>query len=121
MATARSPRTALTIVLALFLATLIFFATPAAASTGNFGSRVLAADTDFNPQYAALGTTPTLCWRDTGTTASVLDVGDVAYINADGAGTIVATFDVRITTGGSLTAGTMVGSGDTDTGLPFSA
>src|SRR5688572_3736465 len=89
----------------------------AAISTGNLGSKVTTSTTDFNPQYAATPATPTICSRDTGVAADVTD--DLYYLNIDGAGTVVAAFDLRLTTAESRQAGTFVGTSDSDLGQTF--
>lgn len=105
---------------AVILLTALVAALPAGAITyGAYGSRVLAAGTDFNPTYGA-GTLAgaTICARDTGVLTTTSD--DLYYLNADGAGTTVAPFDLRLTTADGRTAGTLVSPGDTDVSQTFS-
>lgn len=87
-----------------------------AVSFGAMGSKVLGASTDFNPTYsAALVAGATVCSRDVDATGTA---GDLYYLNVDGAGTVVAAFDIRLTTAESRPLG-LVGSADTDVGQTF--
>lgn len=87
-----------------------------AVSYGNYGTKVLAASPDFNPTYATLAA-PMICSRDLGPPG--VSIEDAYYLNMDGAGTVVAAFDLRLTASGSLPAGTLVLSGDADVSLTF--
>lgn len=109
------------LILAGLLAMAIILAVPAQAVTyGAMGSKVLAANTDFNPQFAATAVAAaTLCGRDTGVGATSTD--DLFYVNVDGAGTVVQAFDIRLTAAESRTAGTLVGAADTDVGQTFNS
>lgn len=88
-----------------------------AVSYGAFAGKVLPTSTDFNPIYAALGTTPTICSRDTGIGGTFTD--DLYYLHLAGSGTTVSTFDVRLTSAGGFTAGTIVSSADSDSTQTF--
>lgn len=103
----------------IVLALLVLASVPTAqgVSYGSFGAKVLPTSTDFNPVYAALATTPTICSRDTGVAGTFTD--DLYYLHIAGSGTTVSTFDVRLTSAGGFSAGTIVASSDTDVGQTF--
>ncbi|MEK6986094.1 MAG: hypothetical protein AABX89_06915 [Candidatus Thermoplasmatota archaeon] len=89
-----------------------------AVNYGTFGGKVLPSSTDFNPLYVDTpGADPTICSRDTGIAATATD--DLYYLNIPGDGTTVSAFDVRLTTAGGFSAGTLVSSSDADVSQSF--
>lgn len=88
-----------------------------AGTFGNYGSRVITSSSDFKALYAALPAAPTICSRDVNNPASTAD--DVWYLHMSGAGTTVSAYDVRLTSAGSFTKGTLVQAGDSDVGQTF--
>lgn len=89
-----------------------------AVNYGTFGGKVLPSSTDFNPLYADTpGADPTICSRDTGVAATASD--DLYYLNIPGDGTTVSAFDVRLTSAGGFSAGTLVSSADSDVSQSF--
>jgi hypothetical protein len=108
----------------VFLIGLAILLSLSALPTGNaagyattYGARVLAASTDFNPLYQATPLVPTICSRDTGVAATATD--DLYYVhNINTVSATVGSGDVRLTSQGGFTSGTLVVS-ETDVSQPF--
>ena len=101
--------------LLLTLGLILLVTSVASADELEYGSKVMAGDTDESRALSPFYMGPDLAYWDGGITG-IFDPDDVVYINIDPTDSVVSEYDVRLTPFGEFPAGSQVSKADNDIG-----